>query len=251
MKKAGFYRSFRSVVRDVHAVAGRALSVTITIAALTWAPFTQAAPVTLVGDTVSYQYDDSQAAIGLFGVPVISGDVIRFLPATFRAQSLNGDGADLMSSTFLFDRVYTNSGADIAGIRTVEEGDYRIIGDGFVSADLSLRASNNNDFTESVSDSDSISASGTSGFQEFSLSAGFNVAESFESPANDIALAIGNDLLAITDANGEVAWVQKKLSFTAVSQVPIPAAAGLFMSALMGLLLVGRRKARVAAAATA
>jgi len=220
----------------------RILNAFAVVCLLALAPLAQSAPVTLVGDTISYEYDDEQAALALFGKPMIVGDVVRFLPGEFRAQSVNGAGADIVSAVFLFDRVYTHSDADIGSIEVVERGDYRIFGDGAVSTDLALLASNNNDFSESVSDSDSVGASGNGALQEFTLTAGLDVAGSFDSVANDIALSISNDLFAVTDANGQVAWVQKKLAFTAVSQVPLPAAAWLFMSALAGLVVTARRR---------
>ena len=53
--------------------------------------------------------------------------------------------------------------------------------------------------------------------------------------ANDISVSIQNTLVATTDATGETAWIQKKLSFTAITEAPLRAGAWLFGSALVGL----------------
>ncbi len=212
-------------------------------------PVAYSAPVTLVGDTVSYVYDDAQASLALFGTPTITGDVVRFLPGSFRAESLNGAGIVFTSATFVFDRVYTHSGNGIRNVRVRETGDYRIFGDGEVSADLSLLASNNNNAQEFEVDTRGFSASGESGLESFDYLGWLTPDASFDSPSNDIALSIGSDLIALSLNNGEAAWVQKKLSFAAISEVPLPAAGWLFMSAMAGLLTVSRRRT-VAVSAT-
>jgi hypothetical protein len=55
-----------------------------------------------------------------------------------------------------------------------------------------------------------------------------------------MALNIQNALTAYTDANGEQAWVQKKITLS-ISEVPVPAAVWLFGSGL-GLLGWMRRR---------
>lgn len=205
----------------------------------------QSAPVTLVGDTVSYVYDDSQGALALFGTPTIDGDIVRFVPPSFRAESLDGAGLDVATANFIFSSVYSHNGSDLAGIQVFEFGDYEITNGDAVSADVLLTASNNNDFTEVTSDQDSFNAAGGStGLQTWTMSASIDPAAAFDSAANDILLTIQNTLTATTDAAGEASWIQKKLNFVAVSQVPIPAAGWLFGSALLGMVGIARRKAR-------
>ena len=221
-----------------------------------------AAPVTLVGTTVSYTYDDSQAAIALFGAPTLVGDAVRFLPTSFRAESIDGFGVntgtntDSVSATFVFDRVFSNNGTDnILDLLVVERGDYEITNGDSVSGDLYLQAVNNdpNFIADFTSDVDAIDFSGDSGGKQlWTMSADIKPLDDvffWYGPSNDIAVSIQNTLTATTNAQGEVAWIQKKLAFGASTSgpvvlppVPVPAAAWLFGSAL-GLLGWVRRRA--------
>lgn len=219
-----------------------------------------AATVTLVGDTITYEYDDvaNAAALALFGVPTIIGDDVRFLPPNFRADSIDGIGVttgtntDSVSANFIFDRVYTNDGvSEIAEIRVVEFGDYEITnGDAplpksYVEADVLLTVSSNNNLFDFADSGDSFDAEGDSGGKQTWLmqASVMPMDEFFFDSANDVAVSLQNTLSAFTDANGERAWIQKKLSFVASTQpiVPVPAAVWLFGSAL-GLLGWVRRR---------
>ena len=212
---------------------------------LTTSLSSQAALVQLIGDSVIYEYDDATnaAALALFGTPTIAGDDVRFLPPSFRAESVDGAGSDVVSANFIFSRVYSINGDDIAEIQVLEFGDYEITNGDSVSADLLLTASSNVDFFDFASDMDSFDAAGDSaGLATWQLLASVDPTSVFSSAANDIAVSIQNTLVATTDAFGETAWIQKKLSFTATTVVPVPAAAWLFGSALMGLMALKRRK---------
>lgn len=204
-----------------------------------------AALVILPGDTINYVYDDvvNASALALFGTPTIVGDEVRFLPPSFRAESVNGAGSDIVSANFIFNRVYSASGDEIVSIQLIEFGDYEIIGGDSASVDMLLTVSNNSNFLEMASSSDSFDPTGDSGgAQTWLLRTELNPALEFDSIANDVALTIQNTLTAITDANGETAWIQKKITLVATT-VPVPAAAWLFASGL-GLLTVARRRTR-------
>ncbi|NIQ96189.1 MAG: hypothetical protein GWN87_19790, partial [Desulfuromonadales bacterium] len=105
----------------------------------------------------------AQAALALFGTPTIVGDAVRFLPPSFRAESIDGAGTDLVTANFIFDRVYSIGGADIGTIDILEFGDYEITSGDSVEADLLLTASNNNNVLEFTSDSAAFDAAGDSG----------------------------------------------------------------------------------------
>jgi len=206
-----------------------------------------------VGTTVTYVYDKDQAAVALFGEPVLVGDTLVFTPTGFRAESTNGaPGSDSTSANFLFENVYTNDpNAWINSVSVSEDGDYRIVGDGYVSVDLRLQGNVNSGSGFGVGvDTASFSSTGDSGgIQEWgTLNATLNASDIIGldglpvDPQQSLTIGIQNNLLATTDANGDVAWVEKKLNFTAVSAVPLPAAAWLFGSAMLGLFAIGRRR---------
>jgi len=204
-----------------------------------------AATVQLIGDTFTYEYDDvaNSGALALFGTPTIVGDVVRFIPPDFRAESIDGIATDVVTANFIFDRVYAHNGAQIGEIKVIEFGDYEIVNDGDVSVDLLLTGSSNVDFFDLTSDSASYDASGdSSGLQTWDLMASINPATMFSSDATDLAITIQNTLRAETDAFGETAWIQKKLSFTASTEIPVPAAAWLFASALVSVAGIKRKK---------
>lgn len=204
-----------------------------------------AATVTLPGDTIIYEYDDAAnaAALALFGVPTIVGDEVRFLPPSFRAESLNGAGDDLATANFVFSRIYSISGQDIVNIEVVEFGDYEITNGDSASADVLLTVSSNIDFLDMTSNSNSFDAGGDSGgAQTWLMQVNVNPAAAFIfGAANDVALSLQNTLFATTNASGETAWIQKKLTLVATA-VPVPAAVWLFASGLGLLAGFGRRR---------
>lgn len=202
-----------------------------------------AATITLIGDTINYEYDDvaNAAALALFGTPTIVGDQVRFLPPAFRAESVDGAGSDVVSANFVFSRIYSQGGADIMSISIVEFGDYEIINGDSVGADILMTISNNNDYLDFANASDSFDATGDSaGLQTWLMQVALDPEVEFASVANDIAVSIQNTLVATTDAFGETAWIQKKITVVA-STVPVPGAVWLLGSAL-GVLGWLRRK---------
>lgn len=207
----------------------------------------QAADVTLFGNTINYVYDDAQTT--LFGTPTIIGDTVRFTPSNFRAESNNNLLAptsltDTATATFVFKSVYSANGTDeLLSLQVKEFGDYRIDNGGSVGGDLWLSAYSNVNALDMSIVLDDFDASGdSSGNQLWTMDALINPAAEFTYSATDMAVQIQNNLTATTTANGELAWIQKKVNFVASNPVPVPAAAWLFGSALLGLIGVARRK---------
>jgi hypothetical protein len=198
-----------------------------------------AASVTQCGPTICYAYDDAQAAVGLYGTPTLIGDSLRFLPQNFRAQSDDGQGLIATQASFFFDNVYSVSGDAIQEIRISEFGDYEITNGDRVSDELTLDAVNNLG-AGSASENELFNATGgTTGLQRWSIDNTLDVTSQFLS--NDLNLTVTNRLEAQTDAQGETAWIQKKLKIQAVTAVPLPAGVWLMISALGALGALKRR----------
>lgn len=205
-----------------------------------------AALVSVCGPSICYEYDNAQVGILKFGSPTLVGDAMQFLPVNFRAESANGAGFDVDTATFVFNRVYSISGADIISVTASEFGDYRIISGGTVDVDLYLQAASNVNALDFTVDLNSFGTSGPSGGpQLWSLGASVSPSAVFTNLANDLALTVQNTLTAFTGNSGELAWIQKKLILE-VAVVPVPAAVWLFGSGL-ALLGFARRRQQLAA----
>ncbi len=217
-----------------------------------------AAPVTLCGVNVCYEYDNDaivNPGILAFGAPtLLSGNTLKFVPSNFNADSDYGSPIPTPTrvEVFKFTRVYTTNGGEIASISVTESGDYQIIGAGSVSVNMRLQSVDNVDdgastpgFPEVDNPQFNWNTSTPTGgpFVNWSLTGSVTPAALFSDLATDVDFSIQNTLQAFA-ASPNYAFVQKKLSLTvtAVSTVPVPAAVWLFGSSL-GLLGWLRRRA--------
>ncbi|MEO8223476.1 MAG: VPLPA-CTERM sorting domain-containing protein [Gammaproteobacteria bacterium] len=201
----------------------------------------------LAGPNVTWVFDvNTQDFAGQkFGAPTLIGDAVRFLPSAFSADSLNGAGAASTSRFFIFDRVFSNAGGEIASITTIESGDYFITNGVSVGAQLYTQITNNdpNYAFEFATNTQSFSAVSptNSAVTPWSLSGTLTPAASFIGSAKDISFGLQNTLQALTSTAASEAFIQKKFSIDVIAVVPVPAAAWLFASGL-GLLGMARRR---------
>lgn len=209
-----------------------------------------AAIQTLTGTNLTYVFDDS--LMGLYGMPTLSGDSLVFTPTSFIAQSTNGQGIVMTSSTINV-KVYANSNYSFSTLSLKEMGDYSLIGsDAQVAVGGQIRAFDlanalSPQLTDSITANAPLNVTTTLGsYQTTNWEANAAVAI----PANwsnGVNLTIQNILLASTTQVGSAAFIQKKFVGTAVILAPVPEAQTYAMM-LVGLGLVGFmvRRARAA-----
>ena len=207
-----------------------------------------AALVTLNGDNVTFEYDDAT----LFGAAFVVGDSIFFTPTDFKNESLDGITAPLVTD-MLNIRITAMPGKTIAmdSITTQEFGDY-ILDDGpgnaggaSVSASLRTQVLSLTNFgapSIELVQTGLITAPQDGSTNNWSLT---NVNDWAWDDETDLIFQIQNNLIADTNNLGERAFIQKKavpigIVVEVIPAVPVPAAAWLFGSALLGLIMVRR-----------
>ena len=223
--------------------------VSLLAAGLLFSGSASAATVTLYGDDVSFSFDDSS----LYGAGTVVGNSLFFLPTDFTAESLNGEGVVSANETLIIDVTVTTEGFDITTLAMVEQGDYILDGaDASVSAAgqlLAISNTTNCGIVFSCTDSsifnvDPFAETGGA-LSSWSGGTSLNLADT-AGWGSDTSLQISfqNDLTATTLNEGEQAMIQKKSGAIGlvVNAVPVPAAVWLFMSGLLGLVAMARRK---------
>ena len=218
-----------------------------TMAILTAASTAQAALVQIMGDDLIFEYDDST----LFGVASVVGNSIFFNPTTFKAESLDGTGTGFTTATINIETwVKNGSNYVMAGGSLLENGDYLLLGsNSSVSLSGQLRATSltqgppfqTADFIQTSGPLDtvgSLSAWDASAAVDFGTVAGWDT-------DSHVRFTVENLLIASTSVSGELAFIEKKfagLGVTVLPEVPLPGAAWLFGSALLGLAGIQRRR---------
>jgi len=203
-----------------------------------------AATITACGPMVCYEYDDAQPVVSLTGLPVLVGDDMQFMPASFLASSSGTGLVTAGPANFVFDRIWTPGKQEIVSLTTVEEFDYEIVNGGDVRATLYMQARSNHVSSDGISQIWSLPIAGDSGGpQVASLTGSLLPAANFAKPADDMRVSIQNTLRA-NAGNGELAWIQKK--FTLVTTVvPVPATVWLLGSGLGVLGFLRRRRSPI------
>lgn len=199
----------------------------------------------IMGTDLIFTYDDSTA----FGTANVVGNTIFFNPTTFKAQSENFEGSVSDDATVNI-TVEVKAGSDfvISGADLSENGDYLLEGDDTsVSLGGQLRATSLTqgpyqifDFIDPnspLTQRDQLTAWNADAAIDFNDVAGWGT-------DTKVILTIENLLNAKSNEQNGNAFIQKKfggVGLTVMPEVPLPAAAWLFGSALLGLVGVGRR----------
>lgn len=206
-----------------------------------------AAPVTMVGSTVTYSFDD--ALLGLFGMPTLVGDSLFFTPTTFKAEA-NGSTSLLgFTAATMNIRVQANHPAQwIDTVRLTEVGDYLL----FDPLNVSVEEVNVNgqirvrdlntlaEVTDSIVPTTPLTLVGLPS-KNWSATASADVGSWM---AQAINVTVENLLIAYTTAAPSLAFIEKKGVVLEVSAVPEPETWAMLLT---GLGLVGlqlRRKVK-------
>lgn len=190
-------------------------------------------------------YDSDQ--LGLFGTPTLINNTIFFTPTSFFALSEDGsppfgDGEEITNSTVTFRLVAKDSSKLLKNFQVQANGDYRLDGAGAsVDVDGQIRLFDpENSFAQftdpltpqsnlAINDGNSHDWVATAGITNFPGS-------------NEVVVTLQNILTASTTLLGTSAFIEKKFEGIMITVIPIPAAAWLFGSGLIGLGIMRRRR---------
>ncbi len=215
-----------------------------------------ASTITLTGSDVSFSFDDD--LIELFGMPRISGNNIRFKTSKLKTVSINGIGD--VSNLFNMDILVTpNEGVTLSSIGIRERGRYAIKKAGSsVDFNGQIQASDESDplsiFATAPITTKSNFNNSERGRHNWIAKSTIDLSTSMWDDTSGFIISLDNMLGAMTGASFSKAFIGiNRLGFRVnvddnvddsltVSQVPIPAAAWLFGSGLIGLVAVSRRR---------
>ena len=198
------------------------------------------------GQTVDFFYDDTDPGTAAYGTMQISGDTIFATPSTFETIALNGIGETTFTNTgSVF--VIAKDGYSFSGVDIIEGGTYNTTGNGTVDVTSSIRVmDSNNIFTQetsflNISDLTALGAHSWEGRLNYDMTTGM-----WDS-TNSIQLTLSTLLSATSPDTGSSAIINQTLTGSSLGMsittvIPVPAAAWLFASGLIGLAGFARRK---------
>ncbi len=211
----------------------------------------QAATVIITGDDVKFTYDDSS----LFGTATVVGNSIFFLPTTYKAESLNGDGVVTTNVTIQINVEVITEGFALRELQMVEEGDYFLSGEGAsVQQSGQIAVTSLTQICGGLIPCRNTMLFGAgpltvqNALTEWSAEAGINLGDNPDWGSDTRVTITLENLLTATTRNpgvGEQAFIEKKFSAIGLLvnavPIPVPAAFWLFGSALTWLALKRRK----------
>lgn len=203
---------------------------------LTFFGSSQANVVTINGTNVSFTYEDS--LLGLLGTPTVTGDQLFFTPTAFSASATGLTSFDLQHSTINIGVSALNGGI-INTVKLIEKGDYISKGgSSHVDAGGQIRVADTTAPLDEVTDFLTLSS-------PFAQQSNFFPTQNWQASASANALIFGtskvnvtieNILVALSNAFGDLGFIEKKAVVLGISSVPLPACVWLFGTVLLGFL---------------
>jgi hypothetical protein len=207
---------------------------------------------TLVGTNFDVVYNP--AAVGLFGLPSISGNTVFFTPNNFKAESLGGAGIVTTNQTVVID-IVPHAGFDVTGTSLLERGDYLLRNAtslvdlqgqtrGFAIANPLVEVNDNIDITSGPLTTLNASTNWTA--------ASFLDLSALQADNRGYRITIENLLTAYTDSSASglrQAFIEKKfagetigLEVIGVTPVPEPQTYAMFLAGFGLLGFMARRR---------
>jgi hypothetical protein len=204
---------------------------------------------TLVGTNFDVVYNP--AAMGLFGLPSLSGNTVFFNPTNFKAESLNGAGIVTNNQTIVFD-IVPHAGFTVTASNLVERGNY-LLRDATSIVDVEGLTRGFAIANPLAEVTDSITAAAA--FNVFNVSTNWTATSflnlsALQADNRGYRITIANLLLTYTDSSAtgvRQAFIEKQftgetISLEVVGSVPEPEQWALLLAGLAILGAAARRR---------
>lgn len=221
-------------MRNVKFIVAAAGALAMAGAAQAFVPWSNPA-----GNGAWFSWSNGGSDNGLFGSPIlVGGQSFVFFPSAFRAQSTNG-GASIVSDRLQV-TLEANAGFTFDQVTIQEFGDYGVVNGGSVTAnaamfvtDLNRPLGGDNPRTDNQTFTTNANGLGNWSVQAQTL------LTTWIPPANRIQIVLNNNLIAISNGQGSVAFIEKKVAGIIIT-VPTPGSMALL--GLGGLVAARRRR---------